>query len=108
MTAGDLELVLSRHRGKHNAITVRDIAIRLGVDERTVRRLKRELAETVLIGSSCERNHAGYYIPETQSEIDDTLANYYSRIRAIAELIKATKGAPEVARLMRQLEMELL
>lgn len=107
MTAGDLELVLSRHRGKRNAIKVRSIATCLGVDERTVRHLKRELAETMLIGSSCDRNHAGYYIPETQAEIDDTLANYYSRMRAIAELIKATKGAPEVARLMRQIELEL-
>lgn len=105
-TVTTLQAILSQHRGKRNAIQVRALAEKLETDQRRVRMLKRELAEFMLIGSSCDAKSPGYYVPETAAEIDETIANYYARIRALAALIRATKGAAEAASFFKQLHLE--
>lgn len=106
MTTAHLKAILEQHRGMQNAIRVKELAILLGMDERKVRELKRELAEEMLIGSSCDRANPGYYVPVCEEEITATLANYYARIRSLFALVKATKGAPEMERFIRQLRLE--
>lgn len=105
-TVDHLRRILERHRGRAQAIRVKTLAELLDTDERRVRLLKRELAETMLIGSSCDTNHPGYFLPESQEEIDATLGNYRARITALFALIKATQGAAGVNRAIAQLRLE--
>lgn len=105
-TTDQLRSILERHRGIHRAIRVKTLAELLDTDERRVRMLKRELADTMLIGSSCDPLHPGYFLPETQEEVEETLRNYYARIRSLFALVKATKGTPEVHRFCTQLRLE--
>lgn len=105
-TKAQLQSILQRHRGARNAIRVKTLAELLGAHERKVRLLKRELADEMLIGSCCQADHPGYYVPETQDEIDATIGNYYARVRALFGLILATQGAPGIQRFMQQLTIE--
>jgi len=105
-TTDQLREILSRHRGLKNAIRVQTLAELLGTDPRQVRRLKRELADEMLIGSSCDATNPGYFLPETQEEIDATLMNYRARIRALFSLIKATQGAAGIEQFMTQMRLE--
>jgi hypothetical protein len=91
-TPAQLHAILARHKGAANAIRLRTLAELLETSERKVQFLKRELAETVLIGSTCNARCPGYFLPETQAEVDATLAQYRSRIRELFALIKATMG----------------
>lgn len=100
--------ILSQRRGLANAIQVRELAVRLDTSERLVRSLKRELAdEGLLIGSSCDARCSGYYLPETSDEIQATLLNYEARLRSLAKLIRATKGAAGFSTFLEQLSLEL-
>lgn len=74
--------------------------------ERIVRVIKRDVADSgVLIGSSCGRM-PGYFIPETQEEIQATLGNYEARLKSLAALIRKTKGAAGFKAYLGQLAME--
>ena len=99
--------ILERHRGAANAIRVRTLAELLGTTERNVQYLMRELAETVLIGSTCNAKKPGYFLPETQDEVDATIAQYRSRIRELFALIRATMGAAGLESMMEQLRLEM-
>lgn len=106
-TTAQLRTILERHRGARNAIRLRTLAELLETSERHVQVLKRELAETMLIGSTCNPRRPGYYIPETADEVEATLAQYRSRIRELFGLIKCTMGAAGLANLVEQLQLEL-
>lgn len=100
--------ILAQHKGKDRAITLPELAERLGVSTRFIQHLKRQLAhDGVLIGSSCIKGSAGYFLPVTAEEIDDTLKNYRNRAVSLLRLIRITKGAEEFKRLLGQLSMDL-
>lgn len=103
--------IMARHRGARNAIQVRELAGRLGLGEghngqRVVQIVKRELVdEGVLIASSCGKQ-SGYFLPETNEEVQATLKNYENRIKSLAALIRKTKGAAGFKEYLGQLAME--
>lgn len=103
--------IMGRHRGAKNAIQVRELAGRLGLGEghngqRLVQIVKREMVdEGVLIASSCGKQ-SGYFLPETQAEVDATLKNYENRLKSLAALIRKTKGAAGFKEYLGQLAME--
>lgn len=104
--------IMGRHRGAKNAIQVRELAGRLGLGEghngqRLVQIVKRELVDAgVLIASSCGKQ-SGYFLPETQEEVEATLKSYESRLRSLATLIRKTKGAAEFRAYIGQLALDL-
>ena len=103
--------ILARHRGARNAIQVRELAGRLGLGEghngqRMVQILKRELVDAgTLIASSCGKQ-PGYFLPDTPEELKATIGNYEARIRSLAALIRATKGAAGFKEFVGQLLMD--
>lgn len=102
-----LHKTLRRHRGATRAISVSEISLVLGTDERTIRRLKRGLVLSgVLIGSTCAGKSAGYFIPQTPDEVLATIGNYKSRIAALLLLVKATHGSAAVHGLLGQLTLD--
>jgi len=102
---------MERHRGAKRAIQVRELAGRLGLGEghngqRLVQIVKRELVdEGVLIASSCGKQ-SGYFLPETNAEVEATLKNYENRLKSLAALIRKTKGAAGFKEYLGQLAME--
>lgn len=103
--------IMARHRGAAHAIQVRELAGRLGLGEghngqRMVQIVKRELVdEGLLIASSCGKQ-SGYFLPETQAEVEATLRNYENRLKSLAVLICKTKGAAGFKAYLGQLAME--
>jgi hypothetical protein len=100
--------ILEHHRGKDRAITLPELAERMGVSTRNIQSMKRDLADDgILIGSSCIKGSAGYFLPVTAEEVDNTLKNYRNRALSLLRLIRITKGAEEFKRLLGQLSMDL-
>jgi len=83
------------------------MAAQLGVSSRLAQEIKKSLVENhgVNIGSSCGRIH-GWYIPETQSEIEATTRQYRSRVKSLCILIAKTTAAANLSGVMRQLLLE--
>lgn len=104
--------ILSAHKGVARAISVADMAGRLGFErnksgQRRAQHIKAEAVERgVLVGSSCGVSH-GWYAPETSEEIHATLAQYKARIRSLARLIRRTEGAAGFREFVGQLTMDL-
>lgn len=89
--------ILNAHVGAAQAIKVADMAEQLGVGrrktgQRIAQKIKKHLVEehAVPVGSSCGE-HSGWYVPETEQEITDTIENYMSRLRSLSVLIARTK-----------------
>lgn len=83
-----LHLELADHRGADAAITSDELATRVGLDERQGTNPKVREAVKVLMQERrvpVVSSHAGYYVPETRSEIDDYLENLESRIDGIRQ-----------------------
>lgn len=98
--------IISAHKGLSQAISVADVAGRLGVSTREAQKIKAEAVEKgFLVGSSCGKSH-GWYSPATQAEIEATLGQYKSRIRSLARLIRQTEGAAGFKAYIGQLAME--
>ena len=78
--------ILSAHRGLARAISVADMAGRLGFERTKAGQRRSQLVKAVvveagyLVGSSCGSSH-GWYWPETDAEVQATLAQYEARIR---------------------------
>ena len=83
------------------------MASQLGVSQRVAQEIKKSLVEHhgVSIGSSCGKRH-GWYIPETQREIDATTRQYRSRVKSLCILIAKTTAAANLSGVMRQLALE--
>lgn len=94
--------VLQSHIGKANGISGHQIAFILGCAERVVRQLITEARED---GTAvCGHPATGYFIAETQAEIDETIA--FLRARALHSLTLAAKlGDQAVADLIGQLRL---
>ena len=99
--------ILQAHRGLRNAISVPSMAGQLGVSTRTAQDLKKTLVEVhgVSIGSSCGRKH-GWYLPETQNEVEATMKQYRSRVKSLCILIAKTTAAANLSGVMKQLALE--
>jgi hypothetical protein len=99
--------ILQAHRGLKHAISVPAMAAQLGVSTRMARDLKKTLVEVhgISIGSSCGKQH-GWYLPETQGEVEATLRQYRSRVKSLCVLIAKTTAAANLSGVMRQLAME--
>ena len=103
--------IMARHRGAARAIQVRELAGRLGLGDghngqRMVQIVKRELVDDgLLIASSCGKQ-SGYFLPETDAEVQATLKNYENRLKSLAVLICKTKGAAGLKAYLGQLAME--
>lgn len=104
--------ILSAHKGISRAISVADMAGRLGFErdksgQRRAQMIKAAVVEAGhLVGSSCGASH-GWYQPETEAEVQATIAQYEARIRSLARLILKTKGADGFRQYLGQLQMEL-
>jgi hypothetical protein len=98
---------LHAHRGLRNAISVPSMAAQLGVSTRTAQDIKKRLVEQhgISIGSSCGKQH-GWYLPETQSEVEATMKQYRNRVRSLCVLIAKTTAAANLSGVMRQLALE--
>lgn len=103
--------ILSAHPGMGCAISVAEMASRLGFErdktgQRQAQEIKRAVVERgVLVGSSCGKSH-GWYRPVTNQEIQATLGQYKARIRSLVELIKMTEGAAGVKAFVGELALE--
>jgi len=103
--------ILSAHRGMKLAISVADMAGRLGFErdksgQRRAQMVKAAVVEKgYLVGSSCGKSH-GWFWPETPGEVNATCAQYEARIRSLARLVRKTKGAAGFLAFVDQLTME--
>jgi hypothetical protein len=103
--------ILSAHRGLALAISVADMAGRLGFErdkagQRRAQMVKAAVVEAgYLVGSSCGSSH-GWFWPTTDQEVQATCAQYEARIRSLARLIRQTKGAAGFKAFVGQLAME--
>lgn len=103
--------ILSAHRGIDRAISVADMAGRLGFERDKSGQRKAQLIKAAvverghLVGSSCGSSH-GWYAPDSPAEIQATLSQYKSRIRSLARLIRMTEGAADCSRFLEQLALE--
>jgi hypothetical protein len=103
--------ILSTHRGLAQAISVADMAGRLGFDRNKAGQRRAQLVKAAaveaghLVGSSCGSSH-GWFWPETPSEVEATCRQYEARIRSLARLIRMTRGAAGFKAFVGQLAME--
>jgi hypothetical protein len=103
--------ILAQHRGLARAISVADMAERLGFErdkagQRRAQFIKQAIVEKgFLVGSSCGLSH-GWYQPQTDAEIQATLGQYKSRIRSLARLIRQTEGAAGFKAFVGELALE--
>ena len=103
--------ILSAHRGLSRAISVADMAGRLGLGmdkagQRKAQLVKQAAVEAgYLVGSSCGASH-GWYTPSSQTEIDATCAQYEARIRSLARLVRQTRGAAGFKQFVGELALE--
>ena len=99
--------ILQAHRGLRHAISVPDMASRLGVSTRAVQNIKKTLVENhgISIGSSCGKRH-GWYLPETQSEVEATMRQYRNRVKSLCILIAKTTAAANLSGVMKQLALD--
>jgi hypothetical protein len=83
------------------------MAAQLGVSTRMAQDVKKSLVEQhgISIGSSCGKQH-GWYLPETQGEVDATMKQYRNRVRSLCVLIAKTTAAANLSGVMRQLALE--
>jgi capsule polysaccharide export protein KpsC/LpsZ len=90
-----LALIRDHHKGKHTAITVSQVAYEslntTGeiVDDRTIRKIIRELNFDGYPILSTVHYPYGIYYAATQEEINEYLNNLGSRMKAIIERMKA-------------------
>jgi hypothetical protein len=103
--------ILSAHRGLALAISVADMAGRLGFDrDKSGQRRAQKVKEAVvkkgfLVGSSCGSSH-GWYAPTTEAEINATCGQYEARIRSLAKLVRHTRGAAGFTKFVGELALE--
>lgn len=99
--------ILQDHRGLKSAISVPSMAAQLGVSTRLAQDIKKSLVEQhgVSIGSSCGKRH-GWYLPETQGEVEATMRQYRNRVKSLCVLIAKTTAAANLSGVMRQLALE--
>lgn len=103
--------ILSAHRGLAQAISVADMAGRLGFDrgkagQRRAQLIKAQVVELGhLVGSSCGSSH-GWFLPDTPGEVDATCRQYEARIRSLARLVRKTRGAAGFNTFVGELALE--
>ena len=61
--------IITRHMGRENPITSRQLADKIGIPERKIRMIIREWVKTFPIASATEKP-AGYFIAVTQEEVN--------------------------------------
>lgn len=79
----DLLAILAAHNGRAQAIRVRDLAARLNLPERAVRRLVSEAREAG--HAICAHPRDGYFLAATADELNETCA--FLRSRAMHSLV---------------------
>lgn len=103
--------ILSAHRGLKLAISVADMAGRLGFERDKAGQRKAQMVKAAaveagyLVGSSCGKSH-GWYLPDSEREIGLTLGQYKSRIRSMARTIRYTEGAAGFTKFVGELALE--
>jgi hypothetical protein len=103
--------ILSAHRGLKLAISVADMAGRLGFERDKSGQRKAQMVKAVvveqgyLVGSSCGASH-GWYTPTTEAEINATCGQYEARIRSLAKLVRHTRGAAGFTKFVGELALE--
>jgi hypothetical protein len=99
--------ILHAHCGLRNAISVPAMAAKLGLSNRMVQEIKKSLVEHhgINIGSSCGKR-SGWFLCETQAEVDSTLKQYRNRVKSLCVLIAKTTAAANRSGVMRQLALE--
>jgi len=80
---------LKKARGADNAVTSREVASWLGINQRTVRATVRSLREKGLPIASGSSDIRGYFIPESAEEADICRRHLESRVRKIAKIVRA-------------------
>ena len=99
---------LTQHaQGRVRAITADNLAKKVGVPERAVRRCITSLRlQGELIASSVEVP-AGYYVPETRAEARVCSAHLWSRVREIAAVARAFDQAASAFGRQRSREQQI-
>lgn len=103
--------ILSAHKGLAQAISVAEMAGRLGFERDKSGQRKAQMVKAAaveaghLVGSSCGSSH-GWFWPTTDEEVNATCAQYEARIRSLARLVRQTKGAAGFTAFVGQLAME--
>lgn len=78
---------LSAHQGRDNGICAKDLAARLGVPPRRLRRLISAAREDGI--AICGKPESGYFVPTTPDELEETCA--FLEHRALHSLRKLSR-----------------
>lgn len=100
MTSDETKLltILRNHAGLARAISVTDVSERMGYGRdkngtRKVQELKRALVELGYpIGSSTASTGGGYYLAQTEAELQATIQQYAHRFYSLSQVLKRMRG----------------
>lgn len=81
-------LIASLPTGEENAVSMRDLAVRFGTDERAIRKAIHEARESGVI--ICSGN-SGYWIPDTEYQLVSFYRLAHSRAMSTLNSLKATR-----------------
>lgn len=85
--------------GRQNAVSMKELAIRIGVDQRTARKLVFEARKRgAIICSVCGENASGYYRPASIDEVRPYIAMQEHRIASAKAALKSAKKFAEAAK----------
>lgn len=100
--------ILAEHRGKGKAITYSRIAAMLNLDERRIRKIVHRLIEDfrMPICSSYDADCPGYYMAETQEQVDETYRKLRGHGLSILRRAANVKNIT-LADLVQQLSLEI-
>lgn len=100
--------ILRHHRGAASAIQGRELAARLKTNERSIKALMKNLAESFEVPIGASRVPPfGYYLILTAEELENTSANYKNEIRSLARRVRVLEGPHAAAEYCGQLSLEM-
>lgn len=91
--------------GKRQAMPVAQIVRLTGIGDRRVRSIVKELVEDH--GFPIASCPSGFFVPQTEEEIDDVLRQYLSWGFSLIKRAYGIKKNPRLQRILGQLELEL-
>lgn len=104
MTGLELEVLMNIPHGRYNPIRSQQIAFQVDIPERRVRLIIRELVKVYPIAAATEAP-AGYFIAETQDEVNQYAQSLRNRLIEDAKRRRDFLRAAKIKVEPRQLEM---
>lgn len=79
--------------GIKNALSMSELAKRMGIDQRTARKMVFEARRSgAVICSTCSENAHGYYRPNNAAEVRPYISMQLSQIRSAQKALKSAQG----------------